>query len=238
MKGHRGVTMHRIARGMAVAACICLLAACSARQTNVANAPDMPAEPAFVQEGLAGGYGALGSSAGIEVRETDDKRALTAVHRTLPLGISVKVRNIENNREAVVLIAGRGPLARGRIIDLSYAASAALGIGEKSTVPVRIEALGFRTEDAVKEAYRRPSSYDAGAFTIQVGMFVKEQNPSRIRDILQERTGHVEVRETRMQGLLLYRILAGTYASLSDAEAAAKDLSLHGYPASIVFSLK
>ena len=53
--------------------------------------------------------------------------ALTAAHRSLPLGSKVTVTNKHNGRSVVVTINDRGPFVRGRIIDVSPAAARALG---------------------------------------------------------------------------------------------------------------
>jgi rare lipoprotein A len=60
--------------------------------------------------------------------ERFDMDALTAAHRTLPFGTRVRVRNSQNGREVVVRINDRGPHKRDRIIDLSKAAAAAIGL--------------------------------------------------------------------------------------------------------------
>lgn len=53
--------------------------------------------------------------------------AMTAAHRTLPLGSRVAVTNKRNGRTVVVRINDRGPFIRGRIIDLSRGAAQKLG---------------------------------------------------------------------------------------------------------------
>ncbi|WP_183635508.1 septal ring lytic transglycosylase RlpA family protein [Phyllobacterium endophyticum] len=53
--------------------------------------------------------------------------ALTAAHRTLPLGSRVKVTNQRNGKTVVVRINDRGPFVRGRMIDLSKGAASRLG---------------------------------------------------------------------------------------------------------------
>ncbi len=57
-----------------------------------------------------------------------DGDALTAAHSTLPLGTPVRVANLDNGRAVVVRINDRGPFAKDRIIDLSKAAAARLGM--------------------------------------------------------------------------------------------------------------
>jgi peptidoglycan lytic transglycosylase len=56
-----------------------------------------------------------------------DCRALTAAHKTLPFGTAVKVTIRDSGKSIVVKINDRGPFVRGRIIDLTPAAAAALG---------------------------------------------------------------------------------------------------------------
>src|SRR5215468_6831822 len=59
--------------------------------------------------------------------ENLDCEALTAAHRTLPLGTKVKVTNKSNGRSVIVTVNDRGPFVRGRIIDMSPAAATVLG---------------------------------------------------------------------------------------------------------------
>jgi rare lipoprotein A len=68
--------------------------------------------------------------------ERFDMNELTAAHKTLPFGTRVRVRNVANGREVVVRINDRGPRMRDRIIDLSRAAAAALGIIHAGQAPV------------------------------------------------------------------------------------------------------
>jgi rare lipoprotein A len=59
--------------------------------------------------------------------ERYDPAALTAAHRTLPLGALVDVVRADG-RSVRVRINDRGPYARGRIIDLSRRAATELGM--------------------------------------------------------------------------------------------------------------
>ena len=54
--------------------------------------------------------------------------AMTAAHKSLPLGSVVKVVNQRTGKTIRVTINDRGPYIRGRIIDLSKAAAQQLGI--------------------------------------------------------------------------------------------------------------
>ena len=68
--------------------------------------------------------------------ERFDMNAFTAAHRTLAFGTRVLVRNTRNGREVVVRITDRGPHVRDRIIDLSQAAAAAIGMLRDGEAPV------------------------------------------------------------------------------------------------------
>ncbi len=68
---------------------------------------------------------------------------LTAAHRTLPFGTKVQVTNLRNNRSVVVRINDRGPFIRGRIIDLSDAAAAEVGIKSSGVGRVRVDILSY-----------------------------------------------------------------------------------------------
>jgi rare lipoprotein A len=58
-------------------------------------------------------------------------RALTAAHRSLPFGTRVRVTSVKTGRSTIVRINDRGPFIRGRIIDLSPAAAAHIGLTKK-----------------------------------------------------------------------------------------------------------
>jgi rare lipoprotein A len=68
--------------------------------------------------------------------ETFDPNLLTAAHRTLPFGSTVKVTNKKNGRVVYVRINDRGPFTRGRIIDLTPAAAHQLGFNGLASVTV------------------------------------------------------------------------------------------------------
>ena len=67
---------------------------------------------------------------------------LTAAHRSLPFGTRVVVENLANGRSVVVRINDRGPFIGGRIIDLSKAAAASIGMIAAGTAKVRVTTAG------------------------------------------------------------------------------------------------
>jgi rare lipoprotein A len=127
----------------AVAAALALVCACtsstsqSTGRTTPHGAP-IPTD-ADVQRGYATWYGEAQMTAS---GERFDKHALTAAHRTLPLGTVVRVTNEQNGRSVQVRINDRGPYGgHGRIIDLSEAAARQLQMIDAGVVPVRVEVV-------------------------------------------------------------------------------------------------
>lgn len=64
--------------------------------------------------------------------------ARTAAHRTLPFGTIVVVQDEGSGRAVEVMVNDRGPFAGNRIIDLSEAAAADLGMTEKGLATVAL----------------------------------------------------------------------------------------------------
>jgi rare lipoprotein A len=57
-----------------------------------------------------------------------DPNADNAASKTLPLGTTAKVTNVETGQSATVTIQDRGPYVKGRIIDLSPATAREIGL--------------------------------------------------------------------------------------------------------------
>ena len=75
-----------------------------------------------------------------------NKGALTAAHKSLPLGTKVRVTNLKNGETVDVEINDRGPYVKGRVIDLSKAAARELGMMHAGVVPVRVEVIESDTD--------------------------------------------------------------------------------------------
>lgn len=81
-----------------------------------------------------------------------DPNELTAAHRSLPFGTRVVVENLSNGRSVVVRINDRGPFIGGRIIDLSKAAAASIGMLNAGTAKVRVTTTDGGALEALGEA--------------------------------------------------------------------------------------
>ncbi len=113
--------------------------------------------------GIASWYGTLFHRKRTSSGEYYDMYALTAAHKTLPIPCYVKVKNLDNGRVAIVKVNDRGPFHDGRVIDLSYAAAAKLGLFPKGTAHVEVEALAVKGSGASHSAlyYIQAGAFDS-----------------------------------------------------------------------------
>ena len=232
-----------------------LLSACAAHHTKVIDTPEtrglkgwqkpymvdgkrydpLPTHEGFVQDGLASWYDDEGPTSN---GESYDRHSLTAAHKTLPLGVYVRVRNKKNNREVVVRINDRGPFVKERIIDLSFAAAKQLEITNTGTAQVHIEALGYGPAEGVPDSYRPPASYDTGDFSIQIAAFAKREYAERLALLMRRRYGSADIQDAIINGSRFFRVRVGSYASLAKAEKARVVFETDGYPGSFVVAAK
>jgi rare lipoprotein A len=70
-----------------------------------------------------------------------DQNSKTAAHKKLSFGSKVKVTNLKNGKNIVVIINDRGPFVKGRIIDLSRSAFSLIGSLNSGVIKVRIEVV-------------------------------------------------------------------------------------------------
>lgn len=90
-------------------------------------APALAGSAKVQGEGIASFYGGRHHGGPTASGERFNMHAMTAAHRTAPLGSHLKVTNLRNGKSVVVRINDRGPFVRGRIIDLSRGAAEVLG---------------------------------------------------------------------------------------------------------------
>lgn len=95
--------------------------------------------------------------------ETYDMYAMTAAHPTLPLPSYARVTRPDTGATVVVRVNDRGPFHSSRIIDLSYAAAARLGLVGEGSGTVVVEAI---THAQIARAQAgRPAANDAPSLT-------------------------------------------------------------------------
>jgi rare lipoprotein A len=76
-----------------------------------------------------------------------------AASRTLPLGTTARVTNLETGQSAVVTIQDRGPYVKGRIVDLSPATATQIGLTrEDGIAPVEVAPIAVPLPDGGSKA--------------------------------------------------------------------------------------
>jgi rare lipoprotein A len=190
----------------------------------------LPHSEGFRQNGVASWYGREFHGKKTSNGEFYDMHAMTAAHKTLPLGTYVRVHNLENNRSTVVRINDRGPFVHGRIIDLSYAAADDIGIVDSGTARVEVVALGKAVSAGGTSPAYRAEDYSHGNFTFQVGAFLNRDNAERQMRQLEQRykNAHITVYDRGDQ--IFYRVRVGRFSTLEEAVQHEEILIRDGFP--------
>ncbi|HEX7908444.1 MAG TPA: septal ring lytic transglycosylase RlpA family protein [Paraburkholderia sp.] len=136
----------------------------SAKGSSLADAKPLTDDSSgisdFHQTGRASWYGRGFHGRLTANGERFNMHALTAAHRTLPLGSYVRVTNPATALSVVVRINDRGPYARGRVIDLSMAAASALHMRHAGTARVEIEGV---TQQEARAAQNETLAMNSGS---------------------------------------------------------------------------
>ncbi|MEW6324118.1 MAG: septal ring lytic transglycosylase RlpA family protein [Nitrospirota bacterium] len=179
----------------------------------------LPHAPAVRETGVASWYGEPFHGRLTASGERYDMHALTAAHRVHPFGARLQVTNLENGRAVIVRVNDRGPFARGRIIDLSFAAATAIGMIGNGTARVRVERM----------ADGEAANGEEPAYTVQVGSFQDEAAAAAVRQRLAARYADVFVTAVTLDGVPHFRVRVGRVATIDAAEALARRLSREGF---------
>jgi rare lipoprotein A len=108
--------------------------------------------------------------------EVYNMHAMTAAHRTLPLGSIVRVTNLKTGHAALVRITDRGPFIPGRVLDLSLAAARKVDVYQPGIAEVKVEVM------------QAPVPIDTGGkWAVQIGGFPDESAASDLADHLTRR---------------------------------------------------
>jgi rare lipoprotein A len=129
--------------------------------------------PILTQVGLATWYTAPYKGRKAANGQVFDDFAMTAAHRTLPLGALVLVTNLTTGQSAAMRINDRGPFVEGRVLDMTIASAKATGIYRAGLAQVRID------------VYETPKSINTGGrWCVQIGAFHSEREANRLKEEL------------------------------------------------------
>jgi len=99
--------------------------------------------------------------------------ALTAAHRTLPMGSLIVVTNLKTQQASAMRISDRGPFVPDKNLDVTIASAKAIGLYRMGTAPVRID------------VYETPKPMDVGGrWCVQIGAYKSEQKAERMKAAL------------------------------------------------------
>jgi rare lipoprotein A len=129
--------------------------------------------PTLVETGLASWYGPSGRHAADG--SVYDGNSMTAAHKTLPLGTTVRVTNLVNGQQVMVKITDRGPFAHGRVLDLSEAAAKQIDLYRMGVAKVKVE------------AYVSSAASATGKWCVQTGAFKSEDDALDLKSALLHR---------------------------------------------------
>jgi rare lipoprotein A len=129
--------------------------------------------PVLTEQGLATWYTAPYKGRKAANGQVFDDSALTAAHRTLPMGSLIVVTNLKTGESSAMRITDRGPFVEGRVIDLTIASAKATGVYRAGLVQVRID------------VYQTPKPIETGGrWCVQIGAFKSEQAADRLKQQL------------------------------------------------------
>jgi rare lipoprotein A len=230
------------------------LVSCSPLKSGFPSIPDYPQSyqmgkkgdhsqkqgyESYKETGIASWYGEDFHGKETSSGEIYDMHALTAAHKTLPLGTYVRVTNLHNHRPVVVKINDRGPFVKERIIDLSYRAAQELDMVKNGTALVELKALGRLkktvVDGKVKQVYT-PANYYVGEFTIQLGSFKEKTNATNLVKRLGSHYNNVYISLYKTGAHTFHRVRVARCKTLEEAREIEQDLVQDGYPEAIVVS--
>jgi rare lipoprotein A len=131
--------------------------------------------PILSETGLASWYSAPYKGRKAANGEVFDDNALTAAHRTLPMGSLIVVTNLKTGQSSAMRISDRGPFVADRMIDLTIASAKAVGVYRTGLAQVRLD------------VYQTPKPISTGGrWCVQIGAFHNESDALELKAQLQE----------------------------------------------------
>jgi len=141
----------------------------------VVREPALPDEvkgkPVSTEVGLASWYGPYQNRRAAD-GSVYDGQGMTAAHRTLPMGTTVRVTNLTTNQSVMVRITDRGPFVPGRVLDLSMAAAKEIGVYKMGIARVKVE------------AFEKPGADPEGRWCVQIGAFIDPNDAVQLKNDL------------------------------------------------------
>jgi len=184
----------------------------------------------YTARGIASWYGLRSIGQPTASGVAYDPFAFTAASKVLPIPSWVEVTNLDNGRHVLVEVDDRGPFVPHRIIDLSYAAAARLGIVRTGTAPVEIRVVNPRTGRPYVPARPRPASGPPRVY-IQLAAYggpgAAERERARLEHLGFPWTG---VRRTVVRGRIYYVLRLGPIPTIRALDRLDNRAERSGFP--------
>ena len=204
------------------------------RPYNVFGRDYVPATTlkAYRERGVASWYGRKFHGQKTSIGETYDMYAMSAAHPTLPLPSYARVTSVATGKSVVVRVNDRGPFLHDRVIDLSYAAAQRIGIAQRGSGEVDVEAvipaadLPAVTATAplppvvASEPATPPPIPIASAgtgYSVQLGAFANFANAQSFLGHVQNQLAAAQVEARIRQAGGLFRVYVGPYPEREEA---------------------
>lgn len=196
----------------------------------------------YRERGTASWYGEKFHGHRTSNGETYDMYKMSAAHKSLPLPTYVRVTNLDNGRQVIVRVNDRGPFHDDRLIDLSYAAAARLGMLKKGTARVEVEAIDPRTWNSgtvlasAGDATPAPAEEQTAGRFLQVGAYSSSSAAQQVQNglVAAARGAPILVNAVEREGRRLYRVLIGPLSGDDSHEALIARVQAAGHPAPIL----
>ena len=184
------------------------------------------------ERGLASWYGRMFHGRKTASGETYDMFSMTAAHKTLPIPSFARVTNVKTGQSVVVRINDRGPFHADRIIDLSYAAAARIGIAAAGSGLVDVERVFAPTTAEIIASAPPPApmadvevpmvTQETSSLWLQIGAFSSAENAEAFRARAAASLPWMlePIQVSSREGL--YRVRLGPYRSRAEASAVAE----------------
>jgi rare lipoprotein A len=201
----------------------------------------------YKERGIASWYGRKFHGQKTSIGETYDMYAMSAAHPTLPLPSYARVTSVATGKSVIVRVNDRGPFLHDRLIDLSYAAAQRVGIAQRGSGEVEVEAIipgeAVRVAAAplplvadapaasvplelppVEPGATVPVARADGGFVVQLGAFANFTNAQNFVGKLANQLAPVGVEARVRQANGLFRVFVGPYPTRDDARRTADRL--------------
>ena len=194
-----------------------------AQQQPASRNPQLVIRPSsFVQTGIASWYGPGFHGKRTANGEIYDQYALTAAHRSLPLGTFVLVTNLETGKAVEVRINDRGPFIKGRIIDLSFTAAKSIGVYTTGIAPARVEVLSA------------PTPILSVLYAVQLGSYTDAGKASALKQHLTKRFSPIYISPLSTGRFRYYQVRLGPFPERQQAEQQARAVAQVGVQGIVV----